>query len=253
MVQGIYQAAELYHYGFNFRDVKAESTLLTQASDRFGNTGRTFIELACGNSPYAETLIQAGCIFHGLDLSSDMLAFTRARLAKAKLLPNAVLHHADMRQFTIPHKFDLAFVLMGSLHYLNSGDFLIHLEQVYRHLNPGGLYIMEWCIEYEPTTHAQSNWTVESPFGVIGVNYDRRQRSALSQQFDEQIEFTLDGKLVASTTSAVYLRYPNEFVLLLGSRHEQWEIVGHYNMWDLNKTLDGSTTINRPLCILRRK
>ncbi len=61
-----------------------------------------------------------------------------------------------MKDFTIPQRFNLAFVLMGSLVYLNNDEFLQHLDQVQLHLNPGGLYILEWCIEYTPTLHEVS-------------------------------------------------------------------------------------------------
>jgi len=181
-----------------------------------------------------------------------MLTFSQARLAAAAFPVDGILHMADMRDFTVQHKFDLAFVLMGSLQYLTNDEFLRHLDRVYEHLNPGGLYILEWCVEYEPTVDTQSRWTESSPLGEIGVLYSRQQRSALQQSFNEQIEFTVNGELVASTTGVVYLRYPNEFTLLLQSRDPQWEIIGHYNQWNLDTPLKNADVINRPLCILQR-
>jgi hypothetical protein len=74
-MRGVYEAAEVYHYAFNFRNTKAESGVLLAASDLFGNAGRTFLEIACGDCPYALDLMQAGVDYHGLDLSPDMLAF----------------------------------------------------------------------------------------------------------------------------------------------------------------------------------
>lgn len=158
-MQGVYQAAEIYHYGFGFRDTKSESAALMEASARFGNAGRHFLEIACGDCPYAIDLMQAGVNYHGLDLSSAMLAFSKARIEAAGLRAEGILHAADMKDFTIPHRFDLAFVLMGSLVYLSNAEFLQHLDRVHMHLNPGGLYILEWCVEYAPSTQAQSSWT----------------------------------------------------------------------------------------------
>ncbi|MCB0125596.1 MAG: hypothetical protein KDE58_25250, partial [Caldilineaceae bacterium] len=109
-----------------------------------------------------------------------------------------------------------------------------------------------WCVEYEPTVDTQSSWTESSPLGEIGVLYSRRQRSALHQSFHEQIEFTVNGEPVASTTNTVYLRYPNEFALLLQSRSPQWQIIGHYNQWNLDAPLESVDAINRPLCVLKR-
>ncbi|MEZ4710022.1 MAG: class I SAM-dependent methyltransferase [Caldilineaceae bacterium] len=253
-MQGVYQAAEIYHYGFNFRDTHAESAVLMAAADRFGNGGRRFIEFACGNCPYAEALMNAGVTYHGIDLAPEMLAFSRARLQAAGLPTEGILHRADMRDFTLPQRFDLAFVLMGSLHFLTNDEFLRHLDRVHAHLNPGGLYVLEWCIEYAPAVEQQSDWTEESPLGEVGVSYWRRLRSAPHQSFDERIEFTLDGELAASSTDIVHLRYPNEFALLLQSRNDQWEIGGQFNAWDLEAPIgDDTQSINRPLCILKSK
>ncbi|MEZ4731429.1 MAG: class I SAM-dependent methyltransferase [Caldilineaceae bacterium] len=251
-MQSVYQVAEIYHYGFGFRDTKLESAVLLAASDRFGNAGRRFLEIACGDCPYAIDLIQAGVDYHGLDRAHDMLAFSKARLEAAGLSAEGILHTADMKDFTLPHRFDLAFVLMGSLVYLSNKEFLQHLDRVYMHLNPGGLYIQEWCIEYAPSTQSQSRWTESSPLGEVGVYYSRQQRSALNQRFDEQFNLTLNGELVASTTEIVYVRYPNEFALLLQCRSAQWEMVGCYNHWDLDTPLDDREEINRPLCILKK-
>ena len=252
-MQGVYQAAEIYHYGFNFRDTRTESAVLMNAADHLGNGGRHFLELACGDCPYAEALMQAGVTYHGIDLSPQMIDFSRARLQAAGLSADGILHLADMRDFALPQRFDLAFVLMGSLHFLDNAEFLRHLDRVHAHLNPGGLYILEWCIEYAPSVEQQSDWTEESPLGEVGVRYWRRQRSALHQSFDERIEFTLYGELVASSTDIVHLRYPNEFALLLQSRRPQWEMVGQFNAWDLEAPIgDDTQAINRPLCILKK-
>ncbi|MCB0082013.1 MAG: class I SAM-dependent methyltransferase, partial [Caldilineaceae bacterium] len=242
------------HYGFNFRDINTEAAVLLAAADRLGNGGRHFIEFACGDCPYAETLMQAGVTYHGLDLSPEMLAFSQARLQAAGLPTAGILHLADMRDFALPQRFDLAFVLMGSLHFLDNAEFLRHLDHVHAHLNPGGLYVLEWCIEYAPSVEQQSDWTEESPLGEVGVRYWRRQRSALRQSFDERIEFTVNGDLAASSTDIVHLRYPNEFALLLQSRHSQWEMVGQFNAWDLEAPIgDDTQAINRPLRILKRR
>lgn len=252
-MQSVYQAAEIYHYGFGFRDTKSESAVLMAASDWFGNACRHFLEIACGDCPYAIDLIQAGVDYHGLDRSPAMLAFSKTRIEAAGLPAEGILHAADRKDFTIPHRFDLAFVLMGSLVYLNNDEFLQHLDRVHIHLNPGGLYVLEWCIEYAPSSQSQSRWTESSPLGEIGVHYSRQQCSALSQSFEEQFDLTLNGELVASTTEIVYVRYPNEFALLLQYRNTQWEMVGCYNCWDLDTPLADGQEINRPLCILRRK
>lgn len=252
-MQGIYDAAEIYHYGFGFRDTAREASILLTASDRFGNGGRRFLEVACGDCPYALDLIKAGVDFHGLDLSRSMLQFSAERIRAAGYPSDNHLHLTDMRNFSLPTTFDLAFVLMGSLHYLNNDQFLGHLDRMHRHLNSGGLYVFEWCIDYSPSVERRSTWTEESPLGEIRVSYRATQQSVLDQTFEEQIDFEVNAELVASTTDTIYLRYPNEFGLLLQSRKAEWEIIDHFNNWDLDAPLLGASRVNRPLCILRRR
>lgn len=252
-MKGIYEAAEVYHYGFGFRDTKKEAAILVAASDRFGNGGRCFLEVACGDCPYALDLMDAGIEFHGLDISPEMLRFSAERIKAAGWMPEGHLHLADMRDFSLPKTFDLAFVLMGSLHYLCNEEFLRHLDRLYLHMKPGGLYVLEWCIEYSPSTEQQSAWTQDSPLGEIGVSYSATQRSAVDQAFVEKIDLAVNGTLVASTTDDVYKRYPNEFDLLLQMREAQWEIVDSFNDWDIDIPVLGSSKVNRPLCILRKR
>lgn len=252
-MQGIYDAAELYHYGFNFRDTARDANILINASDRFGNGGRRFLEIACGNCPYALDLIQAGVDYHGLDLSDSMMTFAQERLAGEGVSLKDRLHQADMRNFSLPITVDLAFVLMGSLHYLNNNDFLRHLDCVHQHMSPGGLYVLEWCIDYVPSSEQYTSWTEDSPHGEVRVHYHRVQTSALDQRFAEAISLYLNGKLMASTTDNIYLRYPHEFRYMLVSRSFQWEIVNHFDEWDLDTPMNASSEVNRPLCILRKK
>ena len=252
-MQGIYEAAEIYHYGFGFRDVARDANVLIAASQRFGNSGRHFLEIACGDCPYAEALLHAGMDYHGLDLSNSMLDFSAIHIRAAGYTPDDRLHLADMRDFTLSQKFDLAFVLMGSLHYLNNDEFLQHLDCVHGHLTPGGLYVQEWCIEFMPWTEQNDTWTQNSPLGEVRVNYSARQKFAATQIFEERIEFELDGELTATTTDLIYTRYPNEFALLLQSREEQWETVGHFNDWNLDSPVSKADKINRPLCILKKR
>ena len=71
--------------------------------------------------------------------------------------------------------------------------------------------------------------------------------------FEETIDLSVNDKLMASTTVDIYLRYLNEFDLLLKTRESQWEIVGNYNDWDLDAAIPGSSIVNRPLLILSKK
>jgi SAM-dependent methyltransferase len=251
---GIYDVAEVYHYGFAFRNNAAEAGLLIEASRRFGTGGPRFLEIACGDCPYALELAQAGVEYHGLDLSAAMLEFSIARLRAQGLDLTGRLHQADMRDFRLAHSFDAAFVLMGSLHYLDNEGFLAHLDALHAHLNPGGTYVLEWCVEFMPNTKLESSWTQPSPLGEIGVRYRQVQKCPVRQTFGERAELTVNGDPVAVSESVIHRRYANEFSLLLDTRRDRWELLGHYLDWDLNVPLQaGSEKIERPLTILRTR
>lgn len=109
------------------------------------------------------------------------------------------------------------------------------------------------ALDYAPSVERKDSWTEESPLGEIRVNYRTTQKSAVDQMFEESMEFEVNGKLVGSSTNSIYFRYPNEFALLQQSQAAQWEIVGSFNNWNFDAPVLGSSEINHPLCILRRR
>jgi len=101
--------------------------------------GRLALELGCGTGIFLEKVAPAGARIVGLDLSADLLAKARARLAGA---PNVLLLRGNAEQMPFPSScFD---VVYGSsvLHHL---DLERALGEVFRVLRPGGR-----CVFTEP-------------------------------------------------------------------------------------------------------
>jgi cyclopropane fatty-acyl-phospholipid synthase-like methyltransferase len=209
--------------------------------------------MACGDCPYAEYLLRAGIDYHGVDILRDMLHFAQSRISETGMDVQGRLHAADMRDFSINLQFDLAFVLMGSLHYLDNKDFLSHLEAMKRHIVPGGVYVLEWCIHYSPLQELEEKWSQSSPIGEVAVIFHAEQTKPSLQQYREKIQLYLNGELKAESTESIYPRYPNEFKMLIESRSSDWDMLHQCNDWNLDAGIDSSGTINRPLCILKRK
>lgn len=97
--------------------------------------GRRALELGCGTGIFLEKVARSGASIHGLDLSEDLLAKARTRLAG---FANVTLDQGNAEQMPYePESFDAVY---GSsvLHHL---DLDAALAEVHRVLRPGGRLI----------------------------------------------------------------------------------------------------------------
>jgi SAM-dependent methyltransferase len=82
---------------------------------------------------------------------------------------------ADMRDFSIPRKFDLAITMLNSLcHLLTLDDLLHHLACLARHVAPGGLYIVELAHPADflaAERRTSSEWSSEVDGGTVSVRW----------------------------------------------------------------------------------
>ena len=101
--------------------------------------GRLALELGCGTGIFLEKVARGGARIVGLDLSADLLARARTRLAGAT---NVVLHRGNAEQ--MPYAASSFDAVYGSsvLHHL---DLDRALAEVFRVLRPGGR-----CVFTEP-------------------------------------------------------------------------------------------------------
>jgi ubiquinone/menaquinone biosynthesis C-methylase UbiE len=96
---------------------------------------KTLLNLGCGGGKNAYNLKRHFRVT-GLDLSNDMLANAR------KLNPDIELVQGDMREFSLPDRFD-AILIDDAVAYMTSRDDLSRLfRAAYRHLEPGGVMIV---------------------------------------------------------------------------------------------------------------
>ena len=101
------------------------------------SAGGPVLEVCCGNGRILVPALEAGVPVDGLDLSAPMIEDARAKLAARGL--ETRLFTADMRDFTLPHRYALIVIAFNSfLHNLTQADQLATLECCRRHLEPGG-------------------------------------------------------------------------------------------------------------------
>jgi len=122
---------------------------------------------------------------------------------------------ADMRDFVIPDRFDLAITMLNSAcHLFTLDDLLAHLTAVAAHLEPGGLYVVELAhpADYFGTLpRTSSEWTVEQDGIQAQVRWggETDRIDPVSQITKEHMSIT--ARMPDGTVRAVSDVVPNRF------------------------------------------
>ena len=215
-VPGIYDEPEFYEAACAYRDVPAEVDALLRWSGKHhgpdSGLPRSVLELAAGPAEHARTLARRGLAAAALDLNPAMCARAR-ELAEAAGAPLDVVQ-ADMRDFSLPGRYDLAITMLNSLcHLLTLDDMVRHLAEVARHLHPEGLYIVELAhpADFLATERrTSSEWSTEVSGGTVSVRWGAHDRiDPVSQITREHVSVTYHkrGGPVRTVTDVV----PNRF------------------------------------------
>jgi SAM-dependent methyltransferase len=140
----VYQARDFARfYDWTYADHTQDIPFYLELAKRYGGP---VLELACGTGRLAIPLARAGFAVTGLDLSPEML-----RIARAKLRPEppevrrrVKLVQGDMTDFDLPVAARLAFVPFSSFFHLSTtGQRAACIATAYRHLAPGGAFLVD--------------------------------------------------------------------------------------------------------------
>jgi SAM-dependent methyltransferase len=213
-VPGIYDEPEFYEAACAYRDVPAEVNALLRWSGKHHGPDlpRSVLELAAGPAEHARNLARRGLAATALDLSPAMCA--RARDLAAKSGTRLTVVQADMRDFSLPGRFDLAVTMLNSLcHLLILDDMLRHLAAVGRHLERDGLYVMELAHPadfFGAERRTSSEWSSETGDGTVSVRWGAQDPiDPVTQVTREHVSVTYHkrGGPVRTVTDVV----PNRF------------------------------------------
>jgi SAM-dependent methyltransferase len=98
----------------------------------------TLLELGCGTGRILEMVHPHANVIAGIDISPAMLEFAADRV------PQARLHCMDMSSFDLPLRFDVILCLFDTMNHLQSiSAWHSCIQNVSRHLQPGGMFIMD--------------------------------------------------------------------------------------------------------------
>jgi len=250
----IYDYPKYYEIAFSWRDIQAEANLFEECFERFSKTDvKSVLEIGCGNSPHMVELIRRGYKYNGLDLSQSMLDYSRKKL---KQNTDANLISANMIDFNLETKVDFVFIMLGSLFATSTADLTSHFDSVARSLEKGGLYFLDWCVQFEPPweTRGGSSWDMEGDDVKVKTTVIWKPINLARQTFEETIVLEVDDhgkKLTISGKDVHRAIYPQEFLLFI-KEHPAFEFVGWWNNWSLEKPLDFAEKIDRPIILIRR-
>jgi SAM-dependent methyltransferase len=128
-------------YDLDYGDFDADLVMIQQFAARCGSP---VLELACGTGRVLLPLARQGYRVTGVDISPAMLEVARRKVAAEGLADRITLVEGDMREFALDSRFNLAFVAVNSfMHLLSTDDQLAALACIRRHLNPGGLLLVD--------------------------------------------------------------------------------------------------------------
>jgi ubiquinone/menaquinone biosynthesis C-methylase UbiE len=120
--------------------------------------GQPTLDVACGTGRVLIPLLRDGFDADGTDISSDMLSLCRERAEHEGLAPN--LYAQATHQLDLPRTYR-TIVMCGSFGIGGNPDHDREaLRRLYRHLEPGGLLIVDEEMPYADAT-AWSYWTKE--------------------------------------------------------------------------------------------
>jgi len=242
-----------YEIAFSFRDIPVEVNVFEVLIKQYSRIPVSrVLELGCGPAPHLEEFARRGYSYVGLDLSRPMLAYAQKKADTVQA--SASFQVASMIDFRLDDPVDFALNLLGSLYARNTTELLSHFDAVGRALKRGGLYLLDWCVQFAPATKRTESWEMSRDDITVKTTYQVKPLNSVEQTVEETLTLEVEDAGTPVVLREVLVRrdiYPQEFLLLIASRGD-FDFVGWWNNWDLTQPLDGTQTINRPIIVVRK-
>jgi SAM-dependent methyltransferase len=216
------------------------------------------LEVMCGTGRVLLPLLRAGHTATGVDISEAMIDIARAKLEHAQLQSRGHAEVGDVRALALNQRFALAIIAMNSFMHLPTGtEQLAALRSIRKHLQPGGLLIIdlfnpdphELVADQGLLVHAKSfrsSWGSEVQKWVL-------RRTDFAQQ-THYVEFMYDeigpDRLVRRDVIPFTMRWLYQFELQLLLQTAGFELEGLLGSYELD---DYTSDSERLIAIARTR
>lgn len=141
--------SQYYDLLYKDKDYVSEAEYVIKLAQKHKTNCTKFLELGCGTGNHAAILCKKGFEVVGLERSAEMV-----NLALQKNITNFKPSVADITNFSLNEKFDVALSLFHVISYLTTNDELLKcLNTVNEHLNENGVFIFD--VWYSPAVYIQ--------------------------------------------------------------------------------------------------
>lgn len=136
---GVYGKEFAAVYNDQWRDFTTRLwPFLSKTVTKHNREANTWLDLCCGTGFLLRLVCDSGFQAVGLDISPHVLTYA------SKNAPTARLVKADVRDFSLPRRFDVITCMYDSLNYLRlKKDLERVFRRVHRHLASSGLFIFD--------------------------------------------------------------------------------------------------------------
>lgn len=252
----IYDYPQYYELAFSFRDIDGEAEFLQRCIDRYSQTRvHSILEIACGHAPHASRLIKTGYNYIGLDINRNMLDYAHYKCKDIR--PQPIFIEADMVNFQYAEQVEFAFVMLGSLYIRSADDMKSHFDSISSILKPGGLYFLDWCIQFtDPLTIAENNdYKIEKDGISIHSRFNIQLIDQQNQMYEEVWTLNVNDHGRHQTfnmTERNKAILPDEFLKFINARSD-FEFVNWWRDWNFNRVVTDDDPIIRPVALVRKK
>lgn len=223
----LYDNPKYYEIAFSFRNITAEVDVFEECFKRFSQIPvKSVLELGCGNCPHMEELIKRGYQYSGLDINKVMLEYSRQKALRIGAEVNLI--HANMVDFSLETLVDFVYIALGSLSVNNTTELATHFKSVATVLRKGGLYLLDWCIQFTPSSEKEETWEIESEGIRVKTTVSSKVINPVKQTFEETIILEVDDHGKRQTILEKDIKraiYPQEFLCLVSSLKD-FEFIG---------------------------
>jgi len=247
----VYNNPKYYEIAFSFRDISKEVNFIEQVIEKESRIPvKTFLEIASGNSPHMKELCKRGYGYIGLELSKQMIEYSREIIRKS-VLPAEVIE-GDMIKFSLPQSVDCVLLFLGSFYVKSDEELESHLDSVANSVRGGGLYILDGAVSFYPEDIRKQSWEmIDGNINVV-TTYDPKLIDKAGNISEAKITLDINDNGEKKKIEHLEIRKIYSVDEFTGKAQVtgKWEYVSSFSDFDItNKPHDEG----RNIVVLRRR